>query len=137
MKQYKLVIVENDDDERFFMKEGFAGFDGFDILREFINGDTLFEWLMQEPRDLPDVILSDLNMPGKNGYDVLSGIKSDPAYSGIQVYITSTSSVTAVQEKCLLMGASDYLIKPEIFVDYSSYVKNLYDKIVSGETEKN
>jgi CheY-like chemotaxis protein len=136
MKQYKMVIVENDDDERFFMKEEFAAFGAFDILRDFVNGDTLFEWLTQNPPELPDMILSDLNMPGKNGYDVLSEIKSNPTYSDIKVYITSTSSVAAIREKCLSMGASDYLIKPDIFVDYNQYVQKLYQKIDSGPSQK-
>jgi CheY-like chemotaxis protein len=129
MKMYKMIIVENDEDERFFMKEELEAFGAFHILGEFINGDTLFEWLGQNPSELPDIILSDLNMPGKNGYDILSQIKSDPAYSDIRVFITSTSSIIAIREKCLSMGASEYLIKPEIFVDYSAYVKTLYEKI--------
>jgi CheY-like chemotaxis protein len=129
MKKYKLVIVENDDDERFFMKEEFKAFGAFDILGEFVNGDTLLEWLGQNPAELPDIILSDLNMPGKNGYDILSMITSEQGYEQIKVIITSTSPVIAVKEKCLSLGASDYLIKPELFVDYGPYVKELYGKI--------
>ncbi|MCE6991062.1 response regulator [Dyadobacter sp. CY323] len=131
MKQYKLVIVENDEDERFFMREEFEAFEAFDVLGEFVNGDTLFEWLAQNPSDLPDIILSDLNMPGKNGYDIISQIKSNPAYTDVKVIITSTSPVISIREKCLSMGASEYLIKPEIFVDYGQYVKELYRKIDS------
>ncbi|MEO6286884.1 MAG: response regulator [Dyadobacter sp.] len=129
MKKYKLVIVENDDDERFFMKEEFKAFGAFDILGEFVNGDTLFEWLDQSPAELPDIILSDLNMPGKNGYDIVSMITSDQEYEQIKVIITSTSPVIAVREKCLSLGASEYLIKPELFVDYGPFVKELYRKI--------
>jgi CheY-like chemotaxis protein len=129
MKQYKLVIVENDEDERFFMREEFEAFEAFNVLAEFVNGDTLLEWLAQNPSDLPNIILSDLNMPGKNGYDILSQVKSNPAYANIKVIITSTSPVISIREKCLAMGASDYLIKPEIFVDYGQYVKDLYRKI--------
>ena len=133
MKKYKLVIVENDDDERFFMKEEFKAFGAFDILGEFVNGDTLLEWLDQRPAELPDIILSDLNMPGKNGYDILSMITSDQEYQQIKVIITSTSPVIAVREKCLSLGASDYLIKPELFVDYAPYVKELYRKFAKAD----
>lgn len=129
MKRYKLVIVENDEDERFFMTQEFEAFGAFDILGVFINGDTLFEWLSGSPAQLPDIILSDLNMPGKNGYDILKVLKADPAYDDIRVIITSTSSVIAVREKCLSMGASDYLIKPEMFIDYGPYVEKFYQKI--------
>ncbi|KAA0992596.1 response regulator [Dyadobacter aurulentus] len=129
MTHFKLIIVENDDDERFFMKEEFQAFGAFEILGDFINGDTLLEWMKEHPVDLPDIVLSDLNMPGKNGYDILSFIRSEPEYAHIRVVITSTSSVISVREKCLAMGATDYLIKPEIFVDYGAYVKEFYQKM--------
>lgn len=129
MKLYKIVIVENDEDERYFMKQGLEASGVFHILGEFVNGDTLLEWLEQKPVDLPDIILSDLNMPGKNGYDILSTVRSHPVFAAIPVFITSTSPVVAVREKCLSMGANDYLIKPEIFTDYDEYVKTLHYKL--------
>ena len=129
MTHFKLIIVENDDDERFFMKEEFQAFGAFEILGDFINGDTLLEWMNEHPAELPDIILSDLNMPGKNGYDIISYIRSEPEYAHIRVVITSTSSVISVREKCLAMGAADYLIKPEIFVDYGAYVKEFYQRM--------
>jgi CheY-like chemotaxis protein len=134
MKLYKIVIVENDEDERFFMKQELEAFGAFKILGEFVNGDTLLEWFGRNSFEYPDIILSDLNMPGKNGYDILSEIKSDPQLKPIQVIITSTSPVIAVREKCLAMGASEYLIKPDIFTDYSAYVKTLYQKIEEQQT---
>ncbi|HWJ90446.1 MAG TPA: hypothetical protein VNR87_05005, partial [Flavisolibacter sp.] len=62
MKKYKIIIVENDEDERFFMKEGFDASGMFEIIAQMINGDALLEWLEENPGTLPDVILSDLNM---------------------------------------------------------------------------
>ena len=67
MKKYKIIIVENDEDEQMFMKEGFDSAGLFDIVGQVKNGDTLFEWLDENKNALPDIILSDLNMPGKNG----------------------------------------------------------------------
>ena len=42
MKQYKIIIVENDPDEQFFMKESFDTVDLFQILAQVKNGDDLF-----------------------------------------------------------------------------------------------
>lgn len=129
MKQYKIVIVENDEDERFFIKQALEEFGHFYLVGEFVNGDTLFEWLEQNRQALPDIILSDLNMPGKNGYDILSFIKSEPDLAHMPVIITSTSPILAVREKCLTMGASEYMVKPEIFTDYHAYIKTLHLKL--------
>jgi CheY-like chemotaxis protein len=129
MKSYKIAIVENDEDERFFMRQELEAFGAFQIVGEFVSGDTLLDWLEQPDSELPDIILSDLSMPGKNGYDILSVIKSEPAYAQIPVIITSTSPLIAVRDRCLEMGASEYLIKPEIFTDYREYVKTLHQKL--------
>lgn len=129
MRKYKILIVENDEDELFFMKESFNASGLFDIIGDAKNGNTLFEWLSGKPAEvLPDIILSDLNMPGKNGYDILSEIRENQHYARIPVVITSTSNIKSVMEKCLQMGASDYLVKPESFIDYADYAKDLHHR---------
>ncbi|HWJ29746.1 MAG TPA: response regulator [Flavisolibacter sp.] len=129
MKKYTIILVENDPDEQFFMKEGFDAAGLFDILAQPRNGDELFEWIQENPLIIPDVILSDLNMPGKNGYDIINEMKEHPAFSHVPVIITSTSSTKTIIDKCLSMGAADYLIKPDTFVEYEPFVRNLYKLI--------
>lgn len=129
MKKYKIVIVENDEDERMFMKEGFDAAGGFDIIAQLPNGDALLEWLNNNQHHLPDIILSDLNMPGKNGYDIINETKTNPLLSRIPVIITSTSSTKSIIDKCIAQGAMDYVVKPDTFVEYVPYVKDLYSRI--------
>lgn len=136
MKQYKIILVENDEDEQMFMKEGFDSAGSFDIVAQLKNGDTLLEWLELHGRELPDVILSDLNMPGKNGYDVITEVKNNPRWTHIPVIITSTSSTKTIIDKCLGMGAADYIVKPETFVEYVPYVKNLHRLIEEKQLVK-
>ena len=129
MKKYKIIIVENDEDEQFFMKEGFDAAGLFHIVGQVKNGDLLMEWLAVHPDALPDIILSDLNMPGKNGYDIIEEVKANPAYAHIPVIITSTSSTPTIINKCLALGASDYLVKPETFIAYKEFAQNLHTRI--------
>jgi CheY-like chemotaxis protein len=129
MRKYKIIIVENDEDEQFFMKEGFDAAGLFDIIGQCRSGEDLFEWLSDHKAALPDIILTDLNMPGKNGYDIIEETKADPRYSHIPVIVTSTSSTKTIIEKCLNLGASDYIVKPETFVEYVPYVKFLHQRI--------
>ena len=127
MKKIKILIVENDEDEQFFMQEGFQSSGLFEIVAMVKNGDLLFEWLAQNPDHLPEVILSDLNMPGKNGYDILETMKVSPTFQGIPVMITSTSSSRDAADKCLRMGAAAYLVKPDTFLEYALYAQKLSD----------
>ncbi|QRR00300.1 response regulator [Dyadobacter sandarakinus] len=129
MHKYNLAIVENDEDERMFMRQAFEQSGLFNIVGEFNAGDTLLEWLVNAPRQQPDVILSDLNMPGKNGYDILMTVKGDPGLARIPVFVTSTSNLATFREKCLHLGATDYLVKPELFIDYEVYASDLYQRL--------
>lgn len=136
MIKYKLIIVENDEDEQFFMKEGFDTAGVFEIVAQLKNGDALFEWLEQHETSLPDVILSDLNMPGKNGYDILEGMKADPTYRHIPVIITSTSSAKIMIDRCLHLGAAGYQVKPDTFIAYAPFASNLYKLIQEQQLVK-
>jgi CheY-like chemotaxis protein len=129
MKKYKIIIVENDEDEQFFMKEGFDAAGLFQIEGLVRSGDELFDWLGEHEDNLPDIILTDLNMPGKNGYDIIETVHASATYSHIPVIVTSTSSTKVIIDKCLEMGAADYLVKPETFVKYVPYIENLYKRI--------
>jgi len=136
MKKYNIIIVENDEDEQLFMKEGFEASGLFTIVDQLRNGDLLMDWLAGHEDTLPDVILSDLNMPGKNGYDVLEEVKGNPLWAHIPVIITSTSSTTTTVNKCLALGASDYLVKPETFIAYKDFAESLYHRIRQQYMEK-
>jgi CheY-like chemotaxis protein len=136
MKKYKIIIVENDEDEQFFMKESFDASGLFDIVAQVENGDDLFEWLQKNADSLPDIILSDLNMPGKNGYDVISEVGSTAAYAHIPVIITSTSSTKTIMDKCLALGAANYQVKPDTFIEYEPYIQKMYQTIQDKELVK-
>jgi CheY-like chemotaxis protein len=129
MKKYKIIIVENDEDEQLFMREGFDEVGSFDIMAQVKNGEMLMEWLYAHTGDLPDIILSDLNMPGKNGYEILDEVNANPMLSHIPVVITSTSSTPSIIQKCLSKGAADYMVKPDTFVQYVPFVQDLYKRV--------
>ncbi len=130
MSKYSIVIVENDEDEQFFMKEAFDASDLFSLINQFKNGNELIEWLESHSEtEFPDLILSDLNMPGKNGYDILTELNESPKYAKLPIIITSTSSVKSVKDKCMALNACDFMIKPDTFMDYARYVEDLHQRI--------
>jgi diguanylate cyclase (GGDEF)-like protein len=60
----------------------------------------------------PDLILLDLLLPGIDGFEVLKQLKEDPNTMNIPVIIISGLDDEIDEEKGLLMGAVDYIIKP-------------------------
>jgi DNA-binding NarL/FixJ family response regulator len=126
MKKYRIIIVENDEDEQFFIRKAINAGDEFELVAQIGNGEELTEWLEANSTILPDVILSDLNMPGKNGHDILVELKRSETFSSIPVVITSTSSTNAIISKCIEEGAAAYLVKPDTFIDYRPFFKDLH-----------
>jgi CheY-like chemotaxis protein len=131
MKKYTIILVENDEDEILFMRQGFETSGLFEVLAVAEDGTHLLEWLETNAPILPDVILSDLNMPGRNGYDILKDIKGHPVYSQIPVVITSTSTATMVINKCLDLGAADYMIKPDTFIEYVNFARIFHERLAT------
>ena len=136
MRKYRIIIVENDEDEQMFMKEGFDAAGLFEIVAQVKNGDALMDWISGNRRSLPDLILTDLNMPGKNGYDIMDELKADPTLAHIPIIITSTSSTRSTMEKCFEKGAADFLVKPDTFIEYEGFVRKLHAMVEDKELVK-
>ena len=60
----------------------------------------------------PDLILLDVMMPGMDGYEVCSRLKSDPRTRSIPVLFVSARDEEEDEAKGLALGAIDYIIKP-------------------------
>ena len=68
----------------------------------------------------PDLVLLDLNLPGKDGREVLGEIKTDPVLRQIPVVILTTSNAEADVLKSYDLYANCYIVKP---VDFEQFVK--------------
>ena len=130
-RKFKILLVEDDEDERFFMKEGFTSTGLFDIIADAGNGEELLALINKADFSLPEIILSDLNMPGKNGYDILSEIRNKPCLSHIPVFIVSTASCSHSAEKCKRLGAHSFFTKPDTFLEYDQFAQALYNTVIN------
>lgn len=62
--------------------------------------------------NIPDLIISDINMPDVNGVEFLRQLKSSALFQSIPVFILSSIENSADQIKLLDMGAADFILKP-------------------------
>jgi DNA-binding response OmpR family regulator len=105
-KKIKIVLAEDDkfismaysDGLRRAGYEVFTAFDGVEALKK-----------IREVR--PDIILTDIIMPEKNGFEVLEEIKKDGALKKIPVLILSNLGQETDIQKGRELGANDFLIK--------------------------
>lgn len=73
----------------------------------------------------PDLVLLDLNMPKKDGREVLQDIKSDPALTSIPVVILTTSDADEDIMKAYDLGANCYVTKPVGFEQFTHVVRSV------------
>lgn len=89
----------------------------------------LYVWI-PEPREDPvttalshraDLVLSDILMPYRTGFDILMALRSDPRTRAIPVLLLTTQESDVKQARARMMGVADYLIKqrttPDDLVD--------------------
>ena len=72
---------------------------------------------LQAPHTLPDLILLDLNMPRKDGFEALSEIKQNPALLHIPVVILTTGSAREDVVRIYNIGGNSFITKPVTFAE--------------------
>jgi two-component system, chemotaxis family, response regulator Rcp1 len=75
----------------------------------------------------PDLVVLDLNLPRKDGREVLSDIKADPSLAKIPVVIFTTSQADSDVSRSYELGANCYLRKPGNLEDFVAVVQSMAD----------
>lgn len=81
----------------------------------------------KSPSELPDLILLDINLPKKNGHEVLMEVKSNSSLKHIPIIVLTTSSSESDILKCYQEHANCYLIKPMEVSDFLKVVEKIED----------
>src|SRR5881296_3545901 len=103
----KVLLVDDEDSLRKVVKELLER-DGY-IVAEARDGAQALD---QIDRVGPDIIVLDLNMPGLDGYGVLSHLRSRPATADIPVIVLTAKGDEDNEVRVFELGADDFLTKP-------------------------
>lgn len=111
----KIVLVDDDEDDRMFFSDALREIDIHTELKQFENGKEFLSYLEQEETEGPHLIFLDLNMPVMNGFECLKALRNHPDFKDLVVAIYSTSSSEKDIEETFLKGANIYINKPNSF----------------------
>ena len=75
----------------------------------------------------PDLVVLDLNLPRKDGREVLAELKNDPSLGKIPVIIFTTSQAHSDITRSYELGANCYLRKPGNLADFTAVVQSMAD----------
>lgn len=118
-----VYLVEDDIDDQEITQAALIqnGYDGPVIMLQ--NGKALMDKLLEDPTAKPDVILLDLNLPLRDGFDVLAEIKRHPLFRTIPVIVLTASKKKADELRCLELGCNSFFTKPNSMQEYDSLVE--------------
>lgn len=104
----KKVLIADDEQNIVISIEFLMKREGFQVLIANDGEDALAK--VQSER--PDLVLLDVMMPKKNGYEVCQSIKSDPALASTKVLMLTAKGRDTEVAKGLAIGADAYMTKP-------------------------
>lgn len=125
-------MVDDDPDDREIMNEAFR-MQGSTAYLILASAQDVFHYLqgIESDEDLPRLIITDLNMPGITGFELLQALKGMNRYKDIDVFVYSTSSMGAHVDLCLALGAKEYITKPVAMTGYSQLAQRITTSIDS------
>ena len=110
-----ILIAEDDADDADFIMESFYQHEYFHKVEIVKNGKELIEYVLNNERKKPDIILTDINMPLMNGFQALEEISKLKEYSKVLKFVYSTSINPSYKTLYSGLDISGWIIKPYTF----------------------
>jgi len=125
----RLLLVDDSPADVTLVKEAVKEFlqQGMLSLDTVPDGNAAFAFLRRQAPYVqvasPDLVLLDLNLPGKSGYDILTELRQDTELRFVPVVVFTTTSEEQVISRCYELGANAYIVKPLELEQFLSLVK--------------
>jgi len=103
----KLLVIEDDLYMQMVLKE-YLGF-AFEVV---VCADGLSALAFIQAGNIPDAIITDLNIPQFSGLDLVEQLRASDFFSAIPIIILTGEASTAKRIECLKKGADDFISKP-------------------------
>ena len=133
----EILLVEDNEDDILLEQEAIEDAKLVNLMYVVRDGEEALAYLRRQGEylnaQMPGLILLDINMPRKNGFEVLNEMKADPALMHIPVIMLTTSDNEADVVKSYAKGACSFITKPMDFDKFGEVVKQfaIYWALVS------
>jgi CheY-like chemotaxis protein len=131
----EVLLVEDDPGDVLLIREAFDYNKVHNNLNVVNDGEQALAYLRREGEHAgsqrPDLILLDLNLPRKDGREVLAEVKADAELRTIPVVVLTTSEAEEDVLKSYQLHANAYVTKPVDFERFVAIVRQIDDFFVS------
>lgn len=128
MSGFRLLLADDDEDDFFIIRQAYEELGQPYDLHYVKNGKELMDYLSanaEAGRQIPDLIILDINMPLVNGFQALEMIRNKSAYAQVPVFIYSTSVDDAEKQKCMRLGANAFFTKAYTYKKVLAFVADI------------
>jgi CheY-like chemotaxis protein len=134
-QNHPVILVAEDRDEDLFMLQRAFSQLGVDTPVQYLrNGEEAIAYLKGQGRfanrdefPMPTVLLLDLKMPRKNGFEVLEWIQQQPSLNELRTIVLTTSEDVYEVSRAYQLGAASFLTKPLNFNEFKDTIQMVHN----------
>jgi CheY-like chemotaxis protein len=127
-----ILLAEDREDDIFLMRRAFSQANIINPIFVVRDGEETISYLKGEGKfsnrdeyPLPALLLLDLKMPRKNGFEVLQWIRAQPGLSALRVIVLTSSDQIWDVNRAYTLGANSFLVKPYDFMDLAAMMQTI------------
>lgn len=130
----KILVVE---DDRILLKLYRSRIEAWDLPVSVTTASNGYEALILIGREQPDLMISDLHMPGMNGFEMVRTLVASSFREGMEIVVVSALSSEEIEEKGGLPPGIHCFSKPIPFAELRQYAEQLIERRKAADAAHN
>ncbi|GGM82878.1 response regulator [Dyadobacter beijingensis] len=123
-----IYLVDDDQDDRFFVKEAIQESGAKVEIVEVENGFDLLTLARDIAEPALSIIIIDMNMPKMNGLETVAAIRADTRLAEMPIVMLSTSSNPSLIRTAYLSGVTNFVTKPSTFDEFAQFAREISER---------
>ncbi len=122
LRSSTVLIAEDSSDDVLLLRRAFKQLEWDGPIEVVSNGEEVIRYLTGSDRyqdrtryPLPFLVLLDLKMPCKDGFEVLAWLRAQPQFKSLPVLVLTSSTHSKEIARAYELGATSYMVKPGAF----------------------
>ncbi len=129
VRSVEILLVEDNPADARLVVEAFKDSSVINAIHHVMDGQAALDYLRgftgNDERTPPDLMLLDLNLPRKDGRQVLKEVRADESIARLPVIALTTSEAESDVMHCYELGANAYIVKPVDFEQFIDVVRSI------------
>jgi len=130
-KPVRILLVEDNAGDVYLLEKTLQSRHLSYELTRYADGEQAIRALQQDTCAVPDLIILDLNLPRRGGFDVLQTIRSKPSLVGVPVGILTSSDAVKDRHRIAVTGGELYIHKPPELEDFLEQVGQAVEDLLA------